>query len=53
MPSYQINIQSDEIFIEYELSHNSLHNAPAPYISKGWRLVDVHSVIILLRLICY
>lgn len=24
MPSYQINIQRDEIFIENELSHNSL-----------------------------
>lgn len=41
MPSYQINIQPDEIFIEYELSHNSLKLQHLTLVNVG-DLLDVH-----------
>lgn len=41
MPSYQINIQPDEIFIEYELSHNSLKLLRLTLVNVG-DPVDVH-----------
>lgn len=41
MPSYQINIQPDKIFIEYELSHNSLKLLHLTLVNGG-DLVEVH-----------
>lgn len=41
MLSYQINIQSDEIFIEYEPSHNSLKLLHPMLVNIG-DTVDIH-----------